>query len=183
MIDLKYQPRRPEDAFSGGALWPQAIDHSETSYPLILQPDFRYHQTLSVTITLALNPDGVGEEQCSVMDNSITSRSQKSPCISSATLSGSVPMQRVHGVTHLRRVCLCQQLRLHNHAQLDNSTPPTLRTFRTGQTLRCLHPPPGPRLCRLVPDLNLSRTLLMNYWCICSFTPLIRISKERRCAL
>ena len=69
MTDLKYHPRRPEDAFSGGAFWPQAIDHSETSYPLILQPDFRYHQTLSVTDTLALNPDGVGEEQCSVMDN------------------------------------------------------------------------------------------------------------------
>ena len=79
--DLKYQPRRPEDAFSESAFWPQAIDDSETSYPLILQPDFRYHQTLSVTDTLALNPDGVGEEQCSVMDNfSVTKIPLHSQC-------------------------------------------------------------------------------------------------------
>lgn len=69
MTDPEYAPRRPEDAFSGGAFCPQAIDPSQTSYPLILQPDFRYHQTLSVTDTLALDPDGVEEEQGSVIED------------------------------------------------------------------------------------------------------------------
>jgi len=69
MTDPEYAPRRPEDTFSGEVFCPQAIDPSQTSYPLILQPDFRYHQTLSVTDTLALDPDGVEEEQCSVIED------------------------------------------------------------------------------------------------------------------
>ena len=69
MTDPEYALRRPEDIFSGEAFCPQSIDPSQTSYPLILQPDFRYHQTLSVTDTLALDPDGVGEEQYSVIED------------------------------------------------------------------------------------------------------------------
>src|SRR5260221_3913236 len=69
MTGLKCSPHRPEDAFSGGVFCPLAIDHSETFYPLVSQPDFRHHQTLSVADTLALDPDGVGEEQCDVIED------------------------------------------------------------------------------------------------------------------
>lgn len=69
MTDLKYTPRCPEGAFSGGAFCPQAIDRLETSYPRVSQPDFLYPQPLSVTDILALDPDGFGEEQCNVIDD------------------------------------------------------------------------------------------------------------------
>ena len=69
MTDPEYAPLCPQDAFPGRAFCPRAIDPSQTSYPLVLQPDFRYHQTLSVTDTLALDPDEVGEGQCSVIED------------------------------------------------------------------------------------------------------------------
>jgi len=65
---IKYSLHYPGDALSGGVFWPQAICHSETSYPLVLQPDFRHRQTLSVTDTLALDPNSVGEGQYSVIE-------------------------------------------------------------------------------------------------------------------
>lgn len=71
MTDIKYSLHHPGDALSGEIFWPQAqaIYHSETSYPLVSQPDFRHRQTLSVTDALTLDPNRVGEEQCSVIED------------------------------------------------------------------------------------------------------------------
>jgi len=69
MTDIKCSPHHLEDAFSGEVFCPQVIDYSETSYPLVSQHDFRHHQTLSVTDTLALDLDEVGEEQCNVIED------------------------------------------------------------------------------------------------------------------